>query len=540
MTVILLLLGIAGAVWPKHALAEPWLGSKYAQNCAGCHAPGRKNLPAIDRRCTLSCQGCHVNPNGGGLRSFYGKWTQERWLRSYISPEWLDNPKATATVFKQHYRPAEKAEDQKKEAAQKKKRRTKKPSDKPASSAPSEAELAAEQQDDAAPPPEDPEYLKKLAADLGYPLITTDEVYPDPAPYDRRDPFYKVTAKDINEFILQIPQDDPYRQFDQSRVDGGFDARLLQISLQNHSQPEVKKAAKPVKSFLMSIDFNLRYRPFRRYFHLVYENRILGTTADNTKYSQVLGSADTRSLYAMVDNLPFNIFVQGGLYRPLFGNYIPDHNHLSQRMFAWATTGSRRAQAVTFQAASIGTAPNVPFANLHYIGGAKAIGNGAPLDSTTGFAANGGLRFVTLGGVVNYSYWNTQKKNDDNHLTKLQMHGFGIMGTIADRLTQGFDFITFERDDLPIDVRSGAVTSSESYIRTYRENYLTVNYSYANRTVDLLPGTGQQLKVGVRSFVIPGLDIGVTVDRDIQKATQPDLGTSLSSTSIVGQTHLYF
>ena len=62
------------------ALAQAWLSNRYAQNCAACHAPGRFNKPLSERRCTLSCQGCHVSPNGGGMRSSYGKWTQERWL----------------------------------------------------------------------------------------------------------------------------------------------------------------------------------------------------------------------------------------------------------------------------------------------------------------------------------------------------------------------------------------------------------------------------------------------------------------------------
>ena len=46
--------------------AEPWLSTRYAQNCAGCHAPGRINLKAKDRRCSLSCQGCHVNQMAAG------------------------------------------------------------------------------------------------------------------------------------------------------------------------------------------------------------------------------------------------------------------------------------------------------------------------------------------------------------------------------------------------------------------------------------------------------------------------------------------
>ena len=84
------------------SFSEPWLSTRFAQNCAGCHAPGRENLPAKDRRCSLSCQGCHVNPNGGGVRSFYGKWTEDRWLRSMWSKA-LKHEKPTAPYSSQKY-----------------------------------------------------------------------------------------------------------------------------------------------------------------------------------------------------------------------------------------------------------------------------------------------------------------------------------------------------------------------------------------------------------------------------------------------------
>ena len=83
--------------------AEPWLSTRYAQNCAGCHSPGRKNLPPPDRRCSLSCQGCHVNPNGGGMRSFYGKWNSQYWLRSARIKKNNYNKKIFADFSKQIY-----------------------------------------------------------------------------------------------------------------------------------------------------------------------------------------------------------------------------------------------------------------------------------------------------------------------------------------------------------------------------------------------------------------------------------------------------
>jgi hypothetical protein len=518
------------ATWPgDRAWAEPWLGSKYAQNCSGCHAPGRKNLKPIDRRCSLSCQGCHVSPNGGGLRSFYGKWTEDRWLRSFAMPELFSDHKSTATVFEQSYKPnvaaAEEKPTKKRRAPKRKRRPTKK------------GDTAAEQADSELPPAAtmDPAEVTKY----GHELVTTPDVYPDQRPYDRRDPFYLLTAESEEEFLAQIPQGDPYRQFDYSRTDAGLDARWLWLGLQDHSDKTVRDENKDIRGFLMNVNFSVRFRPFKRYLHLVYENQILGSPAENPLYSKVLDAAATRSLYTMVDNLPYNSFIKVGLYRPLFGQYVPDHNQLSQRMFAWATTGVTRSQAITFQSLSVGTAPNVPFANLHYIGGAKMTGSGQPLDKTNGFAFNGGLRFVSYGGNVNYSYWNTSKENDDGHDTKLQMHGFGIMGTFFDRITQGLDFVTFERDDMPVDKRTGAVITSESYIRYWRENYVTAVYGYANTTSNLLPGEGHQLKVGLRSFLIPGLELSSTIDRDIQNAKTTGPGTSTRSTTWTTQVHFY-
>ena len=78
VALVLLCLSLLQILVPESVFSEPWLSNRYAQNCSGCHAPGRKNLPFSHRRCTLSCQACHVNPNGGGMRNFYGKWTTQR------------------------------------------------------------------------------------------------------------------------------------------------------------------------------------------------------------------------------------------------------------------------------------------------------------------------------------------------------------------------------------------------------------------------------------------------------------------------------
>ena len=55
-----------------HATATPLLALKEAQNCDGCHNGGRRERPLFERRCTLDCQGCHIDPAGGGARNQWG------------------------------------------------------------------------------------------------------------------------------------------------------------------------------------------------------------------------------------------------------------------------------------------------------------------------------------------------------------------------------------------------------------------------------------------------------------------------------------
>lgn len=59
-------------IFASSARATPLIALREAQNCGGCHNPGRSQRPVLERRCTLDCQGCHVDPNGGGARNQWG------------------------------------------------------------------------------------------------------------------------------------------------------------------------------------------------------------------------------------------------------------------------------------------------------------------------------------------------------------------------------------------------------------------------------------------------------------------------------------
>jgi len=68
---MILLLGVTSL---PHVYGTPLLALREAENCGGCHNPGRSQKPFLDRRCSLDCQGCHIDPGGGGARNQWGAY----------------------------------------------------------------------------------------------------------------------------------------------------------------------------------------------------------------------------------------------------------------------------------------------------------------------------------------------------------------------------------------------------------------------------------------------------------------------------------
>lgn len=73
---------IAGAiVLASTAVTTPMYSARAARTCDNCHlTPNEWVDPELEeRKCSLSCQGCHVDPAGGGMRTaagrFYGRAT---------------------------------------------------------------------------------------------------------------------------------------------------------------------------------------------------------------------------------------------------------------------------------------------------------------------------------------------------------------------------------------------------------------------------------------------------------------------------------
>ncbi len=510
-----LLFGVLGA--SRDAKAEPWLSTRFAQNCAACHGPGRKNLEASERRCTLSCQGCHTNPNGGGLRTFYGKWNEDRWLRSFRTDQ-LRHASSFAPMEKQAYgvRPfGERVAKESKDAKD------------------------AKDAKDGKEPKKARKGKGKGPGRDGFKLVEITNTDPPEDRYKRDGLEFKVSESKA-EFLYQVPEGDPYRIMDQTKTNAGGDIRWQWVRFRS-TTPDGKggkNTSKRWSNFLMDADFNMEWRPLYKYLHLVYEARIQGTPADTARYEDFLLKAGTRSMYAMVDNLPYNAFAMAGYYRPLFGNYVPDHYALAQLMTTFAMTKQAKNYNILFNSVTVGTAPNVPYLNLHLIG--KQMGDNA--DNTNGLAANAGLRFVSYGASINYSYWRTtDKRAHGGPVTGVEMHSLGGAGKLG-RTVAALDFVSLKRDVDTQDFRRGAVWTVDTYTQVWREQYGTFNVARSNTTTDLKPGDASQVKAGVRSFWIPGFETMVVLAYMNENAADPKTKarTAAKTVGLEGQFHMFF
>ena len=83
-----LLVAAALLLWAASALALPMYGARSGRTCDNCHSlPNTWYDPPswFDRKCTLSCVGCHVDPNGGGLRTVSGRYFGDTTLPMFDS-----------------------------------------------------------------------------------------------------------------------------------------------------------------------------------------------------------------------------------------------------------------------------------------------------------------------------------------------------------------------------------------------------------------------------------------------------------------------
>jgi hypothetical protein len=498
--------------------AEPWLSNRYAQNCAACHSPGRRNVEYTGRRCTATCQGCHVSPNGGGLRSEYGVWTQQRFLRSFRN-EFFHNKGTPAPAKYQKY------------------------GDMPVQYAGGTKSRSGQTFDE--------------MAKTGAPLVVLPGVDYNEKMYDRSDKQDQLLVASREEFLARLTDDDPFRIEHRQSVFAGGDFRYFYFNgtktYKNNSSPNVTQ-----RFFApMALDIGVKVRPIPEKVSLVFEARSFNTPSASTQDWEWTseGGITPKSTYVLIDDLPYNTYVTAGLYKPLFGYTTADHTSLlNTLMYADNTFNSSsepndafdfisaRSGEELYKAITVGGAPGGAtgkfFYSVNYIMPTEQQENVA-FNRESGYSANLGARFVPFGSSIMFSYWSTKGPRGVSTGPNLENTMMSVSGGFMyNRLIVNADYTRITREYLPGQSDTGSVLTIDPKYRIWREVYGFANYANANTANNLKQGSSTSLSVGLKAYTMTGTEVELSWINRIAKDTVNDLQDT--GNLLLGQLHLYF
>ncbi len=466
------------------AAAEPWMGSRFANNCAACHAPGKVNVVPRDRRCTFTCKGCHTSPSGGGLRNYNGKWFESRWLNSAYADGWAFNKMRPLPANEQAY-----SDDRVKSL--------------------------------------DPD-KKKKAVLRGFKLREAPGFPPEEL-YSRANSDNGHVETDKQMVYSRIPDADPWRMAQRKLWNAGTDTRLSYFSNSNNY------AAKR-SGYLFLTDVEASGEPLKHLSAVVGGRFLAGPGRLAWDGGSKKSDAQLKSAYLLTDDYDYNSFAQAGVYRPMFGTGTVDRDSLVQA----AMDLDQRANFTTI---TLGSQPGIPFFNLHYVQPTSRNSYG----QDRGFVFNVGAHFPTHGANVMLSYWNTNADDPvTDHRIKRQMMAL-TGGATFGRLTASLEFTRMSKEASGVRKDTGAAIVAEAHLRIWRETYLKAVYENLNTAADLTDGKSSALGVGLDLFTLSSLHFDVGYRTVVSQLT-PAAGSIPATASqlkfddktAVAQVHFFF
>lgn len=397
---------------------------------------------------------------------------------------------------------------------------------------------------------------RKLAR-YGANLVVLPGLDYNPKDYDRHDRQEFITTQNNTEFLARVTADDPYREEHENKVFADFDARYFYLN--GKFQGNGTKTGNKSYTGPMAMNIGVRYRPVPDHVQFVFEDQYYNAAVQSSQYSTidnfVTGGVTPRSAYVLVDDLPYASYVMAGLYKPMFGYETPDHTSLlNTLLFANnSTTGgdtfdedSFRSATALYKAVTIGSSPNVPFINISYIMPMDQLSPALGWYQDTGIDVTTGLRFVTMGASIMFSYWDTKGPEVQNG-PSLENRMYGVTGGIDipdvifhrnHDLIANVDFSDIKREFSPGAFDSGSVQTYDFKYRLWREMYGEFTYASSNVARNMKAGSAYESDYGIRSFLLPGMDVELLVSSRDDSDTVDNFQTKMTMTE--AQLHLYF
>ncbi|MDB2426013.1 hypothetical protein N9W41_00545, partial [bacterium] len=348
---------------------------------------------------------------------------------------------------------------------------------------------------------------------------------------------WHADATSLNAFLNRIPEDDPYRLERTLPIYVGGDFRYIlgqqkgNVFGDNAGGAEIPEEMEQL-TFPMAFDIGVRIRPVREKYSFVFETRFSRGPDKKDILDLFTASAVARSAYFIADDLAYNSWVMAGIYRPMFGHYTPDHTSLSQTITGFG-------QDMRYKAVGVGSAPNVPFINVH------AIESISTTDNEKGIIANVGGRFVTLSASIKLSVFKTTK---DFAVGPTIFPLNKSVVALSGGLMKGKNIFNFETTAFNIEpeankINSGSVYTFEYKRRLKKEHYFMLNYALSNTATDGNKGDASEIMTGAKSFLYPGVEVEALYIKRFERIADLQLSGNEQNNerdTIQVQLHLFF